>query len=310
MQSHPYGAHEVIELHEVLNGAADAITTAHVYVPFIRDPELAQMVHHQVRFMQGEYNGLVYTVQGLGGGELLPYRPNRPFPPVRQVMSQPQQASEPQSYAEPHSYAAQIQDREVASALLGIHKTGAKQKMAAALEAGHPQIRDLLLQGAVNCAHQAYEVWGYMQRKGYYTWTFMPDSTNAELLRGYQPLRPQAEATDHPASQTAAPMQTATPTQQANEKGSVPSQLMRESANGARVAPPVEQPVTSMNANPVFSPPPYRQDDSGPTEDTAMTTDVLQTSGVEVADALYQQTEGRQTRSRKKNPISDSLLGQ
>ncbi|MFD2370263.1 spore coat protein [Brevibacillus sp. GCM10020057] len=301
MKSHPYGAHEVIELHEVLNGAIDAITTAHLYVPFIRDPELAQLVHHQLQFMQGEYNTLVYTVQGLGAGELLPYRSNQPIPYTGQMAGQTVQTGQPMQASQPHPYASQIHDRDVASALLGIHKAGAKTKMAAALEAAHPQIRELLLQGAVNCAHQAHELWGYMQRKGYYTWAVMPEATNAELLRGYQPLRSEPE---QPVSPQAAPVQAG------SEQSTIPSQLLRESANGARVAPVVEPPMTPVSANPVFSPPSYRHDVHGAAEDTAMTTDIVQTTGVEATDALYQQADGRQPRSRKKNTISDTLLGQ
>lgn len=290
MQSHPYGAHEVIELHEVLNGAVDVINSAHLYVPYIRDPELAQMVHHQLQFMQNEYNGLVFTIQGLGAGELLPYRPTRTFSAAMATMAQPQSA-----YGTGPHYAAQIDDRDVASALLGMHKNGAKLKMAAALEAGHPQIRDLLLQGAINCAKQAYEMWGYMQRRGYYTWATMPDETNAELLRGYQPIRPQAEAGKDLAQTEDAPSS---------------AHLMREPASGARVAQP-DQPPTPVNAAPAFSQAPHQQDFHGIMEDTVLTTDALQTQGIETAETLYQQQgEGKQTRSRKKNTISDSLLGQ
>ncbi|QRG69202.1 spore coat protein [Brevibacillus choshinensis] len=294
MQSHPYGAHEVIELHEVLNSAVDVINTAHLYVPYIRDPQLAQMVHHQLQFMQGEYNGLVFTIQGLGAGELLPYRPMRNHSAAMATVAQPQHGH----WTEPH-YAAQMDDRDVASALLGMHKNGAKLKMAAALEAGHPQIRDLLLQGSVNCAKQAYEVWGYMQQRGYYTWAAMPDETNSELLRGYQPIRSQTES--GLGQETTSPM----PAPPA-------ASLMKEPVNGARVAPPdPNQNLTPVNAAPVFSPPPYRQDANSIMEDTSLATDALQTQGIDTPDTLsQQQSDGRQTRSRKKNMNSDSLLGQ
>jgi spore coat protein CotF len=294
MQSHPYGAHEVIELHEVLNGAVDAINTAHLYAPFVRDPELAQIVRHQVQFMQEEYNGLVYAVQGLGGGELFPYRPARAFSTSEALMSQ----AAPMSGSQP--YAAQIDDRDVASVMLGIHKTGAKLKMAAALETGHSQIRDLFLQGAVNCAHQAYEMWGYMQRKGYYAWTAMPKAANAQLLRGYQPVNAQAEQVERAAS----------PAQPISENGTVPPQAMRETANGAGVAAPTNRPLTPVNASPIFSPPPPRQDYGAIGEETTVATDTLQTHGVEDMGILSQQTEGKQTRSRKKTAISDTYLGQ
>ncbi|SFK87468.1 spore coat protein [Brevibacillus centrosporus] len=296
MQSHPYGAHEVIELHEVLNGAVDAMNTAHLYVPFIRDAQLAQITAHQLQFMQNEYNTFVYTVQGLGAGEMLPYRPNRTFPPAVPTMAA--------QMSEPHAYSPQIDDRDVASAFLGMHKTGAKTKLAAALEAAHPQIRELLLQGAVNCAQQAHEIWSYMQSRGFYPLATMSESTNAELLRGYQPLRPENGMMEQAVSPAAAP------TQPLQEKGSISAHLLRETASGARASSPADQPLTPVNAAPIFSPQPYRPDFNGPSEDTAMTTDALQTQGIEETGGLYQQAEGKQNRSRKKNTISDSLLGQ
>ncbi|WNC16476.1 spore coat protein [Brevibacillus brevis] len=293
MHTHPYGAHEVIELHEVLNGAIDAINTAYLYAPFIRDPELMQVAHHQLQFMQGEYNSLVYTVQGLGAGEQLAYRPVRTFPTAGIAQAFSPQAGVPQPNP------GGMDDRDVASVLLSLHKNGAKLKMAAALEAGHPQIRDLLLQGAVNCAHQAYEVWGYMQRKGYYMWAAMPEAANAQLLRGYQPLRSPGEAAQQPAK--------AVPAESAAEKNPVSAQLMREAAGPGRVEP-MEQPLTPVNAAPAFSPSSYRQEYEG-TEGTSLAAEAVQTQGVEMDGAIYQQTEGKQTRSRKKNPISDSPLG-
>lgn len=164
MQSRPYGAHEVMELHEVLNCEVDALNTLQLYAPYVRDPELAQILGHQLQFMQNEYNSLVHTVHGLGAGESIPYRPR-----TQAVQAQAVVPPAP-GVSQPNAHLGQMDDRDVSSALLGIQKTGAKTKMAAALEASHPQIRDLLLQSAVNSAHQAYEVWGYMYRKGTTRW--------------------------------------------------------------------------------------------------------------------------------------------
>lgn len=188
MQPHVYGAHEVMELHEILNGAVDAINTAQLYAPYARDPELVQLLRHQLQFMETEYNSMVQTIRGLGAGEGLPYRPiSSPGANASAMPPAPQAAHPTPSAQQPNTHPNQMDDRDVSSAMLGLHKSGAVFKMAAALEAAHPQIRSMLLQSAVNCANQAYETWNYMKRKGYYPLVAMPESVNAQLLKGYQP---------------------------------------------------------------------------------------------------------------------------
>jgi spore coat protein CotF len=302
MQAHPYGAHEVMELHEVLNCAVDALNTVQLYAPYVRDPELAQLVQHQMQFMQNDYNNMVHMVQGLGAGETLPYRPNMQAPISPMTTPMP-------SVSQPNAFPAQVDDRDVSSTLLGLHKTGAKGKMAAALEAGHPQIRDLLLQGAVNCAHQAYEIWGYMQRRGYYAWAVMPQAMNAHLLRGYQPFY-QAQA-GHPAQSFAPPQQQPFSQPLQEEKGSISAQL---AGGGAPAPAPSQQPMpvsnTPVNASHIFSSPTYRQELERTIETTSMTAEGLQAEGVDAMGAMSQQVEQPQSRSRKKATPPDSVLGQ
>jgi hypothetical protein len=79
-------------------------------------------------------------------------------------------------------------DRDVASAVLGLHKTGAVMKMHAALECADPEVRAAMLQGANNCAHQAYEIWSYMNRRGYYQIPVFQEMAQTNMLRGYQPM--------------------------------------------------------------------------------------------------------------------------
>lgn len=276
---HRYGAHEVIELHEVLNNAGDALNTLQLYAPYAADPELVQIVHHQMNFMQQEYNGMVHTVRGLGGGEGLPDRPG--------VQTQAKGTLMPPASPQPHANSAQMDDRDVASALLGMHKASAKLQMSAALEAAHPQIRDMLLQGAVNCTHQAYEVWGYMHRKGYYPFAVMPDAANAQLLRPYQPVASAAAGFAPPAMTEQGPGHQAA--------GANPT-----AAGSTASLTTGEQPFTPVNASYAYAPPASQEHYVESMENTSMTAEALQTEMVDYTGALSQQADGKRTRGRSK----------
>jgi spore coat protein CotF len=48
----------------------------------------------------------------------------------------------------------------------------------------------MLIQGAVNCADQAYDVWQYMNSRGYYQVPTMQQNTTDTLINTYQPSTP------------------------------------------------------------------------------------------------------------------------
>jgi spore coat protein CotF len=179
MQTHQYGAHEVMELHEVMNGAMDGINTLHLYISHAKDPELRRILANQLHFMTDDYNRMVHLINGRGAGAAVPYRSRTTIMPQAGEMAAPVMTN---------AQTLHIDDRDVASAILGCHKASAKQRIAAALECADPEIRGALIQGAANCANQAYELWSYMHHRGYYTLASLQEAANAQLLRGYQPI--------------------------------------------------------------------------------------------------------------------------
>ncbi|MFY0543667.1 spore coat protein [Brevibacillus sp. H7] len=296
MQTYPYGAHEVLELHEVLNAAIDACNTLQLFGSYVHDLELKQMLTAQLQFMQNEYNSMVHLVQGVGIGAAVPYRANVQLTPS--AVAKPLQT-------QPHSNAGQMDDRDVASVMLGLHKSGAKLKMSAALEAANPQIRNVLLQSAINCANQAYEVWGFMQRRGYYPLATLHEADNAQLLRGYQPIHP-----DQPAAQMhAAPMDHSgigTGLRSAVEPSSLPPQQTGTIAGDQ----PLPTPKSSVNASHIFSSPTYRQEHyATETDQTAMVHEGPSPQMGDPLAALTSQTDIRTTRgTRKKGAGSDDPI--
>lgn len=178
-----YGAHEIMELHEVMSASIDGINTVQLYLTHIRDQTLKQMILNQLQFMTEEHNRLVHLVNGRGGGAAVPYRPLN-------VRSSQTIGIAGQMNTGNYPDVQQLGDRDVSSAILGLHKSSAKMRMSAALECADAEIRSTLIQGATNCANLAYELWTYMNNHGYTQLVSLPEAANAQLLHGYQPLNP------------------------------------------------------------------------------------------------------------------------
>ena len=173
------GAHEVMELHEILSGAIDGINQIQLILPHVRDGQLRNICINQLRFMNDEYNAMVRMLNQQGAGEAAPYRSPRNQAPVYGL-----DHPAPQT---PNAGPEEIDDRDVASILLSIHKAGAAKKMIAALEIANPAIRRFVQQSAVNCAEQAYEVWQFMNQMGWYQVPTMKQITTDTMLHTYQP---------------------------------------------------------------------------------------------------------------------------
>ncbi|UFJ39223.1 spore coat protein [Brevibacillus humidisoli] len=187
MQHHQYGAHEVIELHEVLAASVDALNLFRVYLSYVQDPELEQIVSHQLSFMTDEYNSLIHLIHGRGMPAASSYK--KVAAPGQQAGMQGGEQVE-----RPNRAFELIDDRDVVSTLLGTHKAGAKLRMDAALECADAQIRSALLQAANNCAMQAFETWGYMNRRGFYELSTLQPTASAHVLGRYQPTTERSAA--------------------------------------------------------------------------------------------------------------------
>lgn len=172
------GAHEVMEIQEVLTFAIDGINQFQLYRPHAKDQQLRQMLDHQLQFMTNEYNGMVQLLQQQGMGQPMAYRAVKNVQPIY-GLDNPANLS-------PNMSLDQLDDRDVASAMLNCHKASAAMKMRGALECADPQIRRAIQQSAVNCAEQAYEVWQYMNHKGFYQVPTMKEMTTNTMMHRYE----------------------------------------------------------------------------------------------------------------------------
>jgi spore coat protein CotF len=174
------GAHELMECHEVLTDTIDGINQFQLYQPHCKDPELQNILQNQINFMTNEYNSMVQMLKNKSGQQNI-----RSYRSIQNVS--PTYGMSSGSAETPNTSMNQMNDHDVASGMLGCAKASATLRMHAALECSDPELRNMMLQGAKNCADQAYEVWQYMNQKGYYQVPTFQDNTAQTIVNHYQP---------------------------------------------------------------------------------------------------------------------------
>ncbi|MDK2820767.1 MAG: hypothetical protein PWP31_732 [Clostridia bacterium] len=172
-----FGAHEIMEIHEVLTDTIDGINQFQLYRQHTRDPQLRQILDKQIQFTTQEYNNIVQAMNKRGMHKAVPYRTPKNSAPIYGL-------DNPGSNA-PNTSANELDDRDIASGMLGCHKASASLRMMAALECADPEMRRMIQQGAINCSEQAYEVWQYMNQKGYYQVPTMKEMTTNTMMNTY-----------------------------------------------------------------------------------------------------------------------------
>jgi spore coat protein CotF len=181
----PYGAHETMEVHEVLNEKINLINHFSFYAQQTQNQQLRQMIQHHLQTATQAYDQLVgYThnynaatqQQVYGMPDVQPnqiqYGLNNPSPQIPQMQGS-------------------LNDQQIMMAMLTCHKNSAKNHMAGALECADPNVRQMLVSGAIACANQAYEVFLLMNEQGAYQVPTMQDHTAKTYLHSYQPMQQQ-----------------------------------------------------------------------------------------------------------------------
>lgn len=174
---HKLGAHEIMEAHEILTSAIDSLNTSHLIRGHVKDQMLSQIIDRQINFMEKEYNDMVsYLTQNRGVNPDV-YHSQRANT-INYGLRQPAQVA-PQNQG-------QINDRDCASIMMGMHKCSASRKMKACLECADPQLRRIMMQGANSCAEQAYEIFSFMNQRGMYQVPTMQQQTQDNFINIYQ----------------------------------------------------------------------------------------------------------------------------
>lgn len=175
------GAHEIMEIHEVLTDTIDGINLFRLYRPHVQCRQLTSILNNQIRFLTDEYNRMVQFLQQRSQESAIPeQQPTTGF-------QQPVYGLDNPATQSPNPSVNMLDDRDVASGMLGCSKSSATLRMHAALECADPQIRQIMVQSAVSCSQQAFETFQYMNQRGFYQVPTMQERTMNAIFNTYQP---------------------------------------------------------------------------------------------------------------------------
>ena len=189
------GTHEAMEMHEILSESICMIDHYAMYLSQCRDPELRRILERQQRHMIDSYNTKVNVMQGQGIDVSRAPRLTMGAPGMTMgaasgmgIEHQPDYGMQQTSPVTPRPEAGRLDDRTIAKGALLFHKCGAVCATNAALECANPQLRNLLASSARSCMEMAYEIFQYMNHKGWYQVPIMPEHTLNQMQQTYQPM--------------------------------------------------------------------------------------------------------------------------
>lgn len=207
------GIREAMEMFEMLRDSACMIDHYTDYINHCQDPQLRQILENQQRRMVDNYQQKVNVIQGHGlditnaprfnsavnmqipttgmagmqgtagmagvqgstgmyGGANIQFGIQQPGTIQAQQQQAQQQQAQQQSLQQTQSRV--LSDRTIAQGALMFHKCGAARATTAALESAEPHLRSLAANSARACMDMAYEVFRYMEQKGWYQMPEMP----------------------------------------------------------------------------------------------------------------------------------------
>lgn len=182
-----FSTHETMEMHEVLNESACMIDHYAMYLNQCRDPELRSILERQQRHMIDSYNAIVNLTQSQGIDVSRAPRPVGATTTGMTMEGRPEYGIGQGTTAVPRPDLKTLSDRAISTGALIFHKCGAVRSTNAALECANPHLRNLLATAARSCVEMSYELFQYMNQKGWYPVTLMPQQAMNQMQQTYQP---------------------------------------------------------------------------------------------------------------------------
>ncbi|MHB8171451.1 MAG: spore coat protein [Thermincolia bacterium] len=177
-QTQQFGAHELLMTHEVLSQKINSINVFELLMPQIKDNQLRTIFDNQLRHMVQGYETLVNFIQHRGAGQAMPYHGT-----LRQSVKYGLRNPSPSF---PNANAQQMDDRDVASIMMSCAKTTAIMCTQTALESADNGLRQMMLECVTSASNQAYEIFQYMNQKGFYQIPTLQQNTTNTVINSYQ----------------------------------------------------------------------------------------------------------------------------
>lgn len=195
-----FGTHEAMEMHEILSDAVIMIDHYAVYISQCRDPELRNILERQQRHMIDEYHRKVNVMQGHGMDVTRIPRMETDMSTTMGNMGAAgsmgtmgtmmdtnlQYGMQQSAPVQPSPNRRTLSDRTIAQGALSFHKCGAVRATNAALECAEPHLRNLLSNSTRVCTDMAYEIFRYMNQRGWYQVPIMSENFVNHMAQSYQ----------------------------------------------------------------------------------------------------------------------------
>jgi len=181
-----FGAHEVMEVSEILSEKMNLINHLALYEQEAQDEQLRSMIRRHLDLAVGAYDNMVaYTHDYSARQGMQP-----PFPQPDANMERVKYGlRNPQPVAPQRT--GRFNDTMIATALLTAHKASATCHIQRGLEVTDPTLRQMFVNGAITCFNQAYETFLYMNQLGTYQVPTIHDHTAKTMLHSFLPMNNQ-----------------------------------------------------------------------------------------------------------------------
>lgn len=195
-QNQSFAAHEILDSMEALRTKAVEIEQHGLFATQCQDPQLKTLLkNHQQRMIQAYQQG-VGILQGKGAAM------NHQPPTLTNADYTIGVQNPAQMTTSPNPMPSQLSDYSITALALNTHKAGAMMGMMWASECSDPNLRSFHIQGANLCQEMAYELFQYMNARGYYQPPTFQDGTHLSTMVGmFQPVSTQMTTMMPPTSQ-------------------------------------------------------------------------------------------------------------
>ncbi|WP_051382242.1 MULTISPECIES: spore coat protein [Sediminibacillus] len=173
-------AHELLETQEALRTKAAEIEQHGFFANQCNDQQLKGMLTRHQQQMITAYQQGVNLMQGKNV-QLAHQYPN--FQAVNTMPGMQQNNS-----SAPSVNTQSLSDQTMATLALNAHKAGAMMGMQWANECVDPQLRSYHVNGANLCQEMAYEMWSWMNQKGYYQPAQFNSQQTSTMAASFQPM--------------------------------------------------------------------------------------------------------------------------
>lgn len=175
-----FAAHELLGMQEALLQKTANVEILSFLGQQVQDGRLRGMLEQHARTINDHYVQGVRILQGHATTQAVQQT-------HQQIMSaQPKLGLNNFSIPAPSMDSGAPSDRTVASTALALYKFGAIAWTTLALECINPQLRSFLMDGAAMCDRLAYDMWSYMNQRGYYQVPTLQNTTTQAMVQAYQ----------------------------------------------------------------------------------------------------------------------------